>query len=195
MKCCALVCPGGWAILELTGTYCKHSIWMWIRQGPVFTLPTAVLFCKNIYEQEVLLCERCYFSIQKPKFCQVSENFRIAFVLNVINYSSSKIYVFGYKKLPERTTLQKGITVSKNFLFFFGRIRSVVFSRAVCCYNGSRDRPSSRIFWSCGHLTPFYNVRIWCHLGGILTPAYAFGRSTWACPSSLCTTRPWFLCL
>ena len=49
---------------------------------------------------------------------QVSENFRIAFVLNVINYSSSKIYVFGYKKLPVRTTLQKGITVSKNFLFF-----------------------------------------------------------------------------
>ena len=48
----------------------------------------------------------------------MSENFRIAFVLNVINYSSSKIYVFGYKKLPERTTLQKGITVSKNFLFF-----------------------------------------------------------------------------
>ena len=48
----------------------------------------------------------------------MSENFRIAFVLNVINYSSFKIYVFGYKKLPVRTTLQKGITVSKNFLFF-----------------------------------------------------------------------------
>ena len=48
----------------------------------------------------------------------MSENFRIAFVLNVINYSSSKIHVFGYKKLPVRTPLQKGITVSKNFLFF-----------------------------------------------------------------------------
>lgn len=48
----------------------------------------------------------------------MSENFRIAFVLNVINYSSSKIYVFGYKKLPVRTTLQKRIAVSKNFLFF-----------------------------------------------------------------------------
>ena len=53
----------------------------------------------------------------------MSENFRIAFVLNVINYSSFKIYVFGYTKTSCANNFTKGITVSKNFLFFLVEFR------------------------------------------------------------------------
>lgn len=72
-----------------------------------------LLFCfaKTSTSRKLFSVNDVIFQFKNQNFV-VSENFRIAFVLNVINYSSSKIYVFGYKKLPVRTTLQKGITVN-----------------------------------------------------------------------------------